>query len=49
MSAGTNPDGTWSALDELGVLRVAGADASLFLQGQVSNDLARLGRERALL
>jgi folate-binding protein YgfZ len=49
MSAGTNPDGTWSTLDELGVLRVAGADASLFLQGQVSNDLARLGRERALL
>ena len=49
MTAEISPDGVWSRLDALGVVRVAGADASAFLQGQVSNDLARLERERALL
>jgi folate-binding protein YgfZ len=49
MSAEANPDGAWSRLDALGVLCVAGADASAFLQGQVSNDLARLEPDRALL
>ena len=37
------------ALADLGVLRVAGADAVRFLQGQLSNDLTRLGPERSLL
>lgn len=36
-------------LDDLGVLRIAGADAVRFLQGQLSNDLRRLGAERSLL
>jgi len=35
-------------LDDLGVLRIRGADAERFLQGQLSNDLARLEREGAL-
>jgi folate-binding protein YgfZ len=41
--------GAWTRLTELGVLRATGADAVAFLQGQLSNDLARLERERALL
>jgi len=36
-------------LDSLGVLRVRGADARSFLQGQVSNDVTQLVAERALL
>jgi len=36
-------------LDELGVLRVRGADVVPFLQGQVSNDVALLGPARSLL
>jgi folate-binding protein YgfZ len=36
-------------LDDLGALRIAGADAARFLQGQLSNDLARLSAERSLL
>jgi folate-binding protein YgfZ len=35
-------------LERLGVLRLSGADAVNFLQGQLSNDLARLGPERSL-
>ena len=38
-----------TALTDLGVLRIGGADAARFLQGQVSNDLTRLGPERTLL
>jgi folate-binding protein YgfZ len=37
------------SLDELGVLRARGPDAVSFLQGQLSNDLARLSAERSLL
>ena len=37
------------ALDDLGALRVAGADAARFLQGQLSNDLARVSAERSAL
>ena len=37
------------ALDELGAVRIAGADALSFLQGQLSNDVTRLGPEQALL
>lgn len=36
-------------LDDLGALRIAGADAVRFLQGQLSNDLARVGVERSAL
>ena len=36
-------------LESLGVLRVRGADAVSFLQGQLSNDLARLTPQRSLL
>jgi hypothetical protein len=36
-------------LDSLGVLRARGADAHRFLQGQLSNDMARLTPERTLL
>jgi tRNA-modifying protein YgfZ len=36
-------------LDDLGALRIAGADAARFLQGQLSNDLGRLSAERSLL
>jgi folate-binding protein YgfZ len=36
-------------LDDLGALRVTGADAERFLQGQLSNDLGRLSAERSLL
>jgi len=36
-------------LDDLGALRIAGADASRFLQGQLSNDLGRLGAQRSML
>lgn len=49
MSAAGADEGAWTRLTELGVLRVSGADAISFLQGQLSNDLARLERERALL
>ncbi len=37
------------ALDELGAVRIAGADALPFLQGQLSNDVRRLGPEQGLL
>jgi folate-binding protein YgfZ len=37
------------SLDKLGVLRVRGADAVAFLQGQLSNDLQRLAVDRSLL
>ena len=36
-------------LDSLGVLRARGPDVRKFLQGQLSNDMSRLGPERALL
>ncbi len=36
-------------LEELGALRIQGADAVRFLQGQLSNDLQRLTPERALI
>jgi folate-binding protein YgfZ len=36
-------------LDSLGVLRASGPDAVAFLQGQLSNDVARLNREQSLL
>jgi tRNA-modifying protein YgfZ len=36
-------------LDDLGVLRITGADATRFLQGQLSNDLGRLSAQRSLL
>lgn len=36
-------------LDSLGVLRASGPDAVAFLQGQLSNDVARLNAERSLL
>ncbi len=36
-------------LDDLGIVRVQGADATSFLQGQLSNDLTRLAPERSLL
>jgi len=39
----------WTALGAFGVLRVRGADAVAFLQGQVSNDVALLGPGRSLL
>lgn len=41
--------GGWFALPDLGVLRIGGADARSFLQGQLSNDLQRLAPDRALL
>lgn len=37
------------ALDDLGMIRVQGADALSFLQGQLSNDVTRLAPEHALL
>ncbi len=37
------------ALADLGALRITGADAHSFLQGQLSNDLERLTRDRPLL
>jgi tRNA-modifying protein YgfZ len=42
---------TWQSvpLDSLGVLRARGADVRSFLQGQLSNDMARLTPQRALL
>jgi tRNA-modifying protein YgfZ len=36
-------------LDDLGMIRVHGADTIAFLQGQLSNDLTRLAPEHALL
>ncbi|HUK02754.1 MAG TPA: hypothetical protein VLW26_10790 [Steroidobacteraceae bacterium] len=41
----------WRTTDlvDLGVLRVRGADAETFLQGQLSNDLARIGVGESLL
>jgi tRNA-modifying protein YgfZ len=36
-------------LNDLGAVRVAGADASRFLQGQLSNDLGRVSAERSAL
>jgi len=36
-------------LDTLGVLRLRGADAGAFLQGQLSNDMTRLSAQRSLL
>jgi folate-binding protein YgfZ len=37
------------ALEDLGVLRARGADAVKFLQGQLSNDVARLSAQQSLL
>jgi folate-binding protein YgfZ len=37
------------ALDDLGALRITGIDAVRFLQGQLSNDIGRVGAERSLL
>jgi tRNA-modifying protein YgfZ len=42
-------DASTMALDTLGVLRARGPDALSFLQGQLSNDLARLATDRSLL
>jgi folate-binding protein YgfZ len=39
----------WVELGDLGVLRVRGADAVRFLQGQLSNDVARVSAECSLL
>ncbi len=36
-------------LEDLGMLRVQGPDATRFLQGQLSNDIVRLSSERSLL
>jgi hypothetical protein len=36
-------------LDDLGALRVVGVDAARFLQGQLSNDIARVSAERSAL
>ncbi|MGH8295934.1 MAG: hypothetical protein ACRETZ_10650 [Steroidobacteraceae bacterium] len=36
-------------LDDLGALRIAGADAARFLQGQLSNDLRRVGAQHSVL
>lgn len=36
-------------LDDLGAVRIAGADAVRFLQGQLSNDLGRVSAERSAL
>lgn len=36
-------------LDDLGVVRFAGADAARFLQGQLSNDIGRVSAERSVL
>ena len=36
-------------LDDLGAVRVMGADATRFLQGQVSSDLGRVSAERSTL
>jgi folate-binding protein YgfZ len=36
-------------LEHLGIVRVRGADAVKFLQGQLSNDVARLSAQRSLL
>jgi folate-binding protein YgfZ len=45
MSAESNPPSP----DSLGVLRARGTDVVQFLQGQLSNDLSRLGPESSLL
>ena len=45
MNAARNP----IALDSLGAVRVRGADAVKFLQGQLSADLGLLSAQRALL
>jgi tRNA-modifying protein YgfZ len=37
------------ALEDLGIVRIRGADAVKFLQGQLSNDVARLSAEHSLL
>ena len=42
-------DWKWVALDDLGALRVRGPDAVRFLQGQLSNDIARLTGQRSIL
>ncbi len=36
-------------LDDLGALRISGADAERFLQGQLSNDLGRVSAQRSAL
>ncbi|MGH8140769.1 MAG: YgfZ/GcvT domain-containing protein [Steroidobacteraceae bacterium] len=38
-----------TALEDLGIVRMRGPDAVRFLQGQLSNDVARLTAERSLL
>jgi folate-binding protein YgfZ len=49
MSNAANGGGTWARLPHLGVLRIAGADARPFLQGQLSNDMERLTHDETLL
>ncbi len=39
----------WARIRELGVIAVTGADATAFLQGQLTNDVARLGQDRVTL
>ena len=49
MADALNAAGSWAKLAELSVMRVAGADALPFLQGQLSNDVERVTRERTPL
>lgn len=46
---GTQGQWQWIALEDLGALRVRGADSVRFLQGQLSNDVTRLSPTRSLL
>ena len=39
----------WARIRELGVIAVTGADAAAFLQGQLTNDVAKLGQDRVTL
>jgi hypothetical protein len=49
MAVHMNTSNAWPRLKDLGVLRIAGADARAFLQGQLSNDIERLGDSGSLL
>jgi folate-binding protein YgfZ len=49
MSDGAVGTGVWTRLTGLGVLRVSGSDAVPFMQGQLSNDVERLRRDRVQL
>jgi folate-binding protein YgfZ len=49
MADALNAAGSSAKLAELSVLRVSGTDALPFLQGQLSNDIERVTRERASL